>query len=76
MAACEACWAIYTARSFHQSHVTYLDVLAEFQGKHTPEEMCGDLHVICRKTPDGTGEQCQCGKNVKPTVELEQGGPR
>jgi hypothetical protein len=65
MAACEACWAIYTARSLHGLRDEYADVLAEFQGKHTPEEMCGDLHVICRKTPDGSAEQCKCGKNVR-----------
>jgi hypothetical protein len=72
MAACEACWAIYTARCFHQSHVTYSDVLAEFQGKHTPAEMCGDLHVICRKTDDLTGEQCQCGKNVRVSADRKE----
>lgn len=56
MAACEKCWSEYKQRLYWGEHVTYSQVVAENDNAgHTPEEQCGDLHVI-------VGESCRCGK--------------
>lgn len=72
MAACELCWAIYQERQLHGWRYTYGDVLAEFDGKHTPEEQCGDMHTLIEV--NGV-KRCRCGKRVGPS-EASAGGGR
>lgn len=63
MAACERCWREFSRRSLTDSRITYRDVLREQEATGrvcTPEEQCGDLHIVIKWTdrPD----QCRCGK--------------
>lgn len=65
MAACERCWKDYTRRSHVEPELNYSDVVAQRERTHgacTPEEQCGEMHLILRWTdrPD----QCRCGKVV------------
>ena len=59
MTACERCWAEYRRRSLFDKSVEYRDVLAKNEGRCTPRDMCGQLHII----PLGA-TACRCGKRV------------
>ena len=57
MAACERCWAEYRRREFVDG-ASYHQVLVEREAAHggcTPEEECGEMHLII-------GGSCRCGK--------------
>lgn len=72
MAACERCWAEFSRRQFGESHVTYDQVCREREESHglcTPEEQCGEMHLVL-DWKDG-GRRCRCGKVVERKSALE-----
>lgn len=64
MTGCEKCWTEAGRRlcvlgGDQTSH--YLDILTERVATPcTPEEQCGDLHVLLHK--DDGSQRCRCGK--------------
>lgn len=61
MAACERCWREYQFRLLMGCKTTYSAIVAERDrtGGCTPEEQCGELHLVCVK--DERGPRCRCG---------------
>lgn len=75
MAACERCWAEYRWRQWEERDLTYSMVVAQREarlGACTPEEQCGDLHLVIKWT-DGRPDQCRCGKVVAVAEAKEAG---
>ena len=73
MPGCEKCWHDAGMRSFlegRQKIEVYYELLDE-RADHpcTPEEQCGDLHVVFDWN-DGTSH-CMCGKVVKHIEEAK-----
>ena len=61
MPTCEKCWAEYKRRrDWGGQDITYEQVLKENEGKCTPEQQCGEMHLVV-SWKDGT-RHCVCGK--------------
>ena len=71
MAACEKCWVEFKRRQWSNPGLTYSMVTAENNGRCTPEDMCGDMHLVL-PWKDKRPDQCRCGKVVRPLTEKER----
>lgn len=74
MPACEKCWRDSRNARYDgpNSRTAYSDLVRrrDQEGKTcTPEEQCGELHVIGYR--DGEEAVCACGKNRRPLTEDE-----
>lgn len=74
MPACERCWSEYQRRLHGGEHqLTYSEVVVERDrnGGCTPEEQCGEMHLLCVENDT----VCRCGKNRRvpylPPDDLE-----
>lgn len=73
MAACERCWAEYRGlQATGVFSVSYEEILAYRHPPCTPEEQCGDLHILCVDN----NTRCRCGKVVAAVTSRTPEEPR